>query len=88
MLGLKAMHLEYYIFYKLETRNKIKAILYKYFVFSFTLIFRQEWSVCGSFNIQYQNTGIDALHSLGKIKLERSIPGVFSYIMAVSDCCL
>ena len=33
--------------------------------------------VCGSFNIQYQSTGVGSLPSLDEIKLERSIRYLF-----------
>ena len=41
--------------------------------------------VCSSFNIQYQSTGVGSLPSLSEIELRRTVQGLFSYSMALSD---
>ena len=41
--------------------------------------------VCSSFNIQYQSTGVGSLPSLSEIELRRTVRGLFSYSITLSD---
>ena len=66
-LCLKPIEVEYYSIGNLKSYSK-------YFVFCSTAIY-QTGTVCGSFNIQYQSTGVGSLPSLSEIELRRSIRG-------------